>query len=313
VATTQAARGQEPQWLEAARALGIVFEEIAVVIAVRQKVLRHRLVAAGRDPGGAKIAPADMGRDGHVGGLRFKRLVDGAGIGFLEMVDIKAAIARLLEFDVRAQIRPGGVVKLQVAAPGLIEGAHRILIGGAEIVEDGVAVRIEILADRAGLQAEMQDAGARDGHLRRHFGVRLEEAEVLQHRMAGKPDLANDADAPRLGLDALELDAVIEFVDLDPVQHAVEVEVPPRAAIFPVGRKLEAQFLLPGDDLCNLRVFHRLEIARRDLALLTFLARLLERRRAQDRANMVGAEGRFCSCSHGRISPGDVLKRSFHY
>ncbi len=244
-----------------------------------------------------------MGRDRHVGGFGFERLVNRAGVSLLEMIDVKAAVARLLEFDVGAQICPGGVVKLQVSAAGVIEGAHRLLISGAKIVKDRVAVRIEILAHRARFQAEMQDAGAWNRHFGHHFGVRLEETEMLQHRVVGKPDLADDADTARLGLDALELDAVIELVDFDPVKHAVEVEVPPRAAIFPIGRELEAQFLLPGDDLCNLGVFHRLEIARGHLSLLVLFARFLERRRAQDRAYMVGAERRFCAIGHGRISP----------
>src|SRR5262249_1088854 len=119
-----------------------------------------------------------------------------------------------------------------------------------------------------------------------------------------KPDLAVDADAARLGLDALELNAVVKFVDLDPIKHAVKVEVPPRAAIFAIGRELEAQFLLLGDDLWNFLLFPPLEVAGRALTLLAFLARLLERRRAQDRADMVGAERRFCSSGHGRISLG---------
>ena len=121
--------GQEPQRLEAAGALGVVFEEIAVVIAARKQALRHRLVAARRDPGRAEIAAADMGGDGHVGGLARERLVDDGGVGFLQVIDIDPAVARLLHLDVGAQIRPGGVVELQIAAAGVVEGAHRLAIG----------------------------------------------------------------------------------------------------------------------------------------------------------------------------------------
>src|SRR6202030_1732124 len=84
------ALGQEPQRLEAAGALAVVFEEIAVVVAVCQQVLRHWLVASGRYPGRAEIAAAHMSRDGHVRWLGFQRLVDGAGVSFLEMIDVKA-------------------------------------------------------------------------------------------------------------------------------------------------------------------------------------------------------------------------------
>ena len=80
------------------------------------------------------------------------------------------------------------------------------------------------------------------------FGVTLriglEEPEMLQHRMVGEAELAGDADALRLGLDALELDAVIELVDLDIVEHAEEVEMPPGAAELAVARELEPDLLL---------------------------------------------------------------------
>src|ERR1700674_1223996 len=50
------AGGKKAQRLEAAGPLAVVFEEIAVIIAVRQQVLRHRLVNAGRGPGRAENA-----------------------------------------------------------------------------------------------------------------------------------------------------------------------------------------------------------------------------------------------------------------
>ena len=50
---------------------------------------------------------------------------------------------------------------------------------------------------------------------------------MLEHRVVGEADLAGDADALRLGLHALELDAVVELVDLDAVEHAEEIEMPP--------------------------------------------------------------------------------------
>ena len=80
-------------------------------------------------------------------------------------------------------------------------------------------IGIKLLAHRARLQPEMQHARARDRHLGNDARVRLEELEVLQHRVVGKSKLADDADAARLGLDALELDAVVELVDLDAVEH----------------------------------------------------------------------------------------------
>jgi hypothetical protein len=47
-----------PQRLESARALGVVFEEIAVVVELAEQRLGNRLVAALGNPGGAEIAAA---------------------------------------------------------------------------------------------------------------------------------------------------------------------------------------------------------------------------------------------------------------
>ena len=67
---------------------------------------------------------------------------------------------------------------------------------------------------------------------------------MLKHRMVGEPDLVLDADAAMLGLHALELNAVVELINLDAVEHAEEIEVPPRAAELAVGRELEADLFL---------------------------------------------------------------------
>src|SRR5208282_5231254 len=60
---------QEPQRLEAARARGIVFEEIAVVVQLIEQNFGNRLVTALRNPGRTEIAAANVGRDYHVGGF----------------------------------------------------------------------------------------------------------------------------------------------------------------------------------------------------------------------------------------------------
>src|SRR5262249_24505088 len=119
--------------------------------------------------------------------------------------------------------------------------------------------------------------------------------EVRQHRMVGKRDLAHDAQPLRLGLHAAELDALLGFVNLHAVEHAEEVEVPPGAAELAVGCKLKAELLLLLDDLFDLAVLDRLELGGGDGALFALGARLLERRRAQEAADMIGAERRFGS------------------
>ena len=145
----------------------------------------------------------------------------------------------------------------------------------------------------------MHHARRRDRHLRHHLGVRLQKLEVLQHRVIGEADLAGDLDAQRLGLHALKLDAVVELVEFDAVEHAEEIEMPPRAAELAVGGELEADLFLLLDDLLDLAVFNLFELSRRNRALLALRARLLDRRGAQNAADMVGAKWRLGSLRHG--------------
>src|SRR5262249_2956162 len=179
------------------------------------------------------------------------------------------------------------------------------LIGRAEIVEDGVAVGIGGLRDRARLETEVHHARARDRHLRRDPGVGLEKPEMLQHGVIGEADLAGDANALGLGLHPLELDAVAELVDLDAVEHAEEIEMPPGAAKLAVGREVKPDFLLLPDDLLDLPVLDLLERGVTDRALLVLFARFLERRRAQEAADMIGAERRL-----GSFHPWDSSQQS---
>ena len=123
----------------------------------------------------------------------------------------------------------------------------------------------------------------------------LEKLEVLQHRMVGEADLAHDAQALRLGLHAAELNALVGIVNLDAVEHAEEIEVPPGAAELAVGRELETQLLLLLDDLFDLTILDGLELGRRDRTLFALGARLLQRSGTQEAADMIGTERRFGS------------------
>jgi hypothetical protein len=116
--------------------------------------------------------------------------------------------------------------------------------------------------------------------------------------MIGEVDLLGDAQHLHLGLHALELDTVIGIVQLDAVQHAEEIVVPPRAAEFAVGDRLQPDLLLLLDDLLDLAVFHLLQLRRGDLALFALGARFLHGRGAQDGADVVGAEWRLGTLGH---------------
>src|SRR6516164_95913 len=99
---------------------------------------------------------------------------------------------------------------------------------------------------------------------------------MVEHGAIGKSQLALDADALRLGLHAVELDAVVERVNLDPVEHAEEIEMPPRAAELSVGRELETGLLLFFDDLPDLAILDLLELGPADLTPLALRACFLQ-------------------------------------
>src|SRR4029079_5193835 len=152
---------------------------------------------------------------------------------------------------------------------------HGLLIGLPQIVKEAVEIGIHVLLDAVLGQTESRPRRRRNGHLRQYAGVGLEKLEVLQHRMVGEADLADDAQALRLGLHAAELDALVAFVEIDAVEHAEEIEVPPGPPELAVGRELEADLLLLLDDLPALAVLDGLELGRRDHALLALGTRLL--------------------------------------
>ena len=303
------ALGQEAERLEAAGALGVVFEEIAVDGEPAEQRLGHRLVAAGGNPGRAEIAAADMHGDRQVGRPAVERGIDRPGIALLQPVDVVAARARLLQLAVVAEIGPHGVVELQVAAAGIVEGADRLPVSGGRVGEELVDVRIDRL-DGVIAETEVEHARAGDGHLRHQAGMRLEEPEVLEHRVIVRPaELAGDGDALRLGLHAVELDAVVELDQLAALEMRQEIEMPPGPAELAVGRRLEADLFLPRDDLLDLAVFDFAQRLRGDLTGGEFGARLLERSGAEQAADHVGAEGRFLAL-HAAYLPQPLFDRT---
>ncbi len=110
--------------------------------------------------------------------------------------------------------------------------------------------------------------------------------------MAGEGDLAGDLHALGARLDAGERDARFHHVTLDTVEGPEEIKMPPRAAELAVGCGLQADFFLPPDDARDLAIFHRFEFGRRNLALGALGPRVFQGSRAQQAADMVGAERR---------------------
>src|SRR5262249_4613912 len=91
---------------------------------------------------------------------------------------------------------------------------------------------------------------------------------------------------------ALELELALAVIGLDAVERGEEIGLPRGAAILAVGDRLEARRLLLADQRDDLAVFDGLQRGRVDLAALAFLTRLMQRRRARQAADVVGAKGR---------------------
>src|SRR5262245_7784291 len=283
-----------------ARALS-VFQEIAVDGHFAEQRRRHELVAAPRDPGRAEIAAAGMHGDRHVGGPAVERGIGQSGIARGQRIGIVAALLRSLALGRRADHCPGGVVELEIAAASVVEGADGAAIGLGHVVEIAVEVGIDVPADGHAALAEMERAGRGNRHLGHRARMRLEEAEMREHGMAGKADPAGDLDPFRTGRNAVELDAMVGGVGRHPVEALEEIEVPPGAPELAAGGELEADLLLLLDDLLDLAVLDLLQLRRADLALLAFRPRVLERRRAQQAAHVIGPERRLGSLHRSSV------------
>ena len=140
--------------------------------------------------------------------------------------------------------------------------------------------------------AIMQHRGRGDRHFGRAGRVGLQEAEVLDHRVTGKFDLAGHAWCLRPGLHAGKLDALIGIDNADTVQLAEKIKMPPGAAEFAIGDGLQANVFLLFDQRPNFRVLNLPERCRIDLALFALCAGELEGGCPQQQSDMISAERR---------------------
>src|SRR6516225_1299141 len=293
---------QHAQRFEAAGTRIVVLHEISVHLDLAEQDFLHRFVAAGAHEGRFIIAAAQVHGDGHVGGNITHRRVDEIAVELAEAFGIVAARGHLRPVFRIAQHGDEDLVELEVAATGVGEGAHRLAIGLPEVGEELIEVGIDGLVDGGHHRAAVDRRRGRYGDLRRALGVRLHEFEMLDHRMAGKSELAGDAHPLIAGGDAGKCNAGIHDVAFDAVETPEKIEMPPGPAELAVGDGLQSHFLLLLDHTFDLAVLDRLEIRRADLALRALLARRLQRRRAQEAAHVIGAEWRLGSF-HDRTCP----------
>ena len=226
--------------------------------------LRHRLIAAGGGPGGAEVAPADVHGDGHVVGLGLQHLVQDVDILAAHLVHVDAPLGIGLPLLGGAELAPGGVVQLEIAAAGGVERLHGLLIGGGQVVQqdllvliarDGLVVRLPDAAD------QVEHGGGGDALLGLHAvlaGDLVQELEVGQEGVVlGEVQLVHDLHRFRLGLEALKGHGeVLGLHLLGAGQAPQKVHVPEGAAILAIGDGAEAHILLLADQAADLLVLH---------------------------------------------------------
>src|SRR5262249_45714339 len=153
-------------------------------------------------------------------------------------------------------------VELEVTAAGVGKGAHRLAVGLPEVGEELIELGIDCLVDGRHHRAAVNRRRGRYGDLRRALGVRLHEFEMLDHRMAGKSELAGDAHPLVAGGDACKCNAGIHDVAFNAVETPEKIEVPPGATELSVGDGLQPHLLLLLDHAVDLAVLERLEFRR---------------------------------------------------
>src|SRR6266446_5996407 len=89
---------------------------------------------------------------------------------------------------------------------------------------------------------------------------------MVDLRMAGEFNPANDADALRFGSDARELNTVRRLVELDAAEPGVEIKMPPRTAQLAIGCKLQSDLFLLFHQAFDLAVLDGLKLRSRDRA-----------------------------------------------
>ena len=127
------------------------------------------------------------------------------------------------------QLADGGPIAARVLGEDLVvwRSGEEFFAWRDLCVHRGTRLSLGSIVDGVRLEPEMQHRRARNRHLRHGARMRLEELEMIKHGVVGKSEFPLDADALRFGLHPMELNAVIERVHLDPVEHAEEIEMPP--------------------------------------------------------------------------------------
>ncbi len=162
----------------------------------------------------------------------------------------------------------------------------------AEIGKKAIEPGIDRAIDGVPAAAEMHDARRGDGLFRhRRLHVIREEPIVVEHHRPRVADPPGHPQCVRQG-GSLELDLLLRLVDLDPVQSGDEVVVPIGAAKLAVAGRAQPGFLLLADRPLDAAILQGAERVRRQAPGPVRRTRLGQLLRAQQAADVVGAERR---------------------
>src|SRR5215470_1166701 len=127
--------------------------------------------------------------------------------------------------------------------------------------------------------------------------------------MTRKAEPAYHTRALRAGLHGSERNALVHFVALDTIESPNEIKMPPRAAQFTVGDRLQADFFLLSDNTFDFAVFESGQLGSAELSPAPTRARLFECGGAQQAAHMISPERR-PGALHSIPTPRLPLRRS---
>src|SRR5262249_3110479 len=243
-------------------------------------------------------------RDAHALRPRGERLVDVVDV--LDVLPLRVAADRgdVLALVRVVHVREARVVELEVRAARFAEPPHLLAVRGDETGPELVEGRVDGRVDRRLAAAVVDHARRRDRQLR-HSGRRLlvHEGEVVAEDRLRDAELAVDVQRRGRELDvavgAVEPDRDVPRFLRDAVELVDEVHVPRRAAELAVRREVEPDLLLLADDLANRLVLDPAQLDVVDATLRVLLARFEQPLRAQQAADVVGAERRLRAAAGG--------------
>src|SRR6266850_720260 len=278
----------ETQRLEAAGAPGVVLEKEAVHLRLAEHRLGHRVVAALGHPHAGVVAAAGVQRDGEIAWAIFQERIYYSGVPRGQPRRVLAVAPYLCAYVFVAQAGERNVVDLQVRAAGGREVADLLAVGARDVVPEFLHVRVGLRIDDPAAAAHVEVGGSGDAEFGGFAGGAFQEAKVIQHDglRAAHLILYNHHRA-RLRFGAaftVELERVLALRGDDAVEAGEEVDVPEGAAELAIGDRLEAGGFLHRDRFADAVVL--------DLPELRgfFRAGLLQRGRAQQAADVVGAK-----------------------